>query len=273
MTTTFETTDVVVATTADDAAVVEAVKAHHAELAGRLHALTERVLATSTTGGAAFEQARTLLLGFCTGDLLPHAGAEEAALYPVAAAGEQARLLVDSMVEEHGVVKRLVQQVGSEAEPVRSAAAAYALRVVFDSHLVSENDLVLPMLAADPGVNLAELLQGMHGLLGGHAAGQPQSGAPCGQEAEPGGDGSCGCGHSGDDAVPELDVRNVPHAIRHATVFGAFDGVLPGNQLVLVAPHDPLPLLKQLSSRAGGLLGVDYLERGPDAWRLLLTRG
>jgi uncharacterized protein (DUF2249 family) len=68
-------------------------------------------------------------------------------------------------------------------------------------------------------------------------------------------------------------VRAVPHAIRHATVFGAFDAIPAGGSMVLVAPHDPIPLLSQLTARAGGKLDVSYTERGPEAWRLLLTRG
>ena len=44
----------------------------------------------------------------------------------------------------------------------------------------------------------------------------------------------------------ELDVRAVPHAIRNATVFGALEAVQPGGAMVLVAPHDPLPLLAQV---------------------------
>jgi uncharacterized protein (DUF2249 family) len=38
--------------------------------------------------------------------------------------------------------------------------------------------------------------------------------------------------------------------------------------MVLVAPHDPLPLLAQIESRSPGLFSVDYLERGPEAWRI-----
>jgi uncharacterized protein (DUF2249 family) len=40
---------------------------------------------------------------------------------------------------------------------------------------------------------------------------------------------------------------------------------------VLVAPHDPLPLLAQISDRWPGRFSVDYLERGPDTWRLVLV--
>ena len=72
--------------------------------------------------------------------------------------------------------------------------------------------------------------------------------------------------------LPELDARAVPHAIRHATIFGALDSVGPGSGMVLVAPHDPLPLLEQLEQRSPGLFSIDYLERGPEAWRVRFVR-
>ena len=83
--------------------------------------------------------------------------------------------------------------------------------------------------------------------------------------------GGCGCG--GHDAeAPVLDVRPIPHAIRHATVFGAFDAIAPGQALVLIAPHNPLPLLAQIDERENGAISVSYLDEGPEAWRLKLTR-
>jgi uncharacterized protein (DUF2249 family) len=42
--------------------------------------------------------------------------------------------------------------------------------------------------------------------------------------------------------------------------------------MILVAPHDPLPLLAQIERRAPGVFEVDYLERGPEAWRLSFVR-
>lgn len=81
----------------------------------------------------------------------------------------------------------------------------------------------------------------------------------------------CTCGEH-DTAVPELDVRAIPHAIRHATVFGAWSAIPAGGSLVLVAPHNPKPLLAQLVERDGPLT-VTYLDEGPEAWRLQLTRG
>ena len=86
---------------------------------------------------------------------------------------------------------------------------------------------------------------------------------PCG--------GVCGCGGAEETAEPELDVRQVPHALRHATVFGALDAVPPGTAMVLLAPHDPLPLLAQIEQRSPGAFAVEYLERGPETWRLRLS--
>lgn len=81
---------------------------------------------------------------------------------------------------------------------------------------------------------------------------------------------ACGCGDAPQGA-PELDVRAIPHSIRHATVFGAWSAIPDGGSLDLVAPHDPKPLLTQLAERDGPLT-VTYLLQGPDAWRLHLTR-
>ncbi len=82
---------------------------------------------------------------------------------------------------------------------------------------------------------------------------------------------ACGC-HEVDVAAPELDARAIPHAIRHGTIFGAFSQVRPGAAMVLIAPHDPKPLLAQLVDREGDAVEVSYLQRGPEAWRLLMRR-
>lgn len=66
-------------------------------------------------------------------------------------------------------------------------------------------------------------------------------------------------------------MREVPHALRHLTVFGALDAVPAGTAMVLVAPHGPLPLLAQMEQRNPGVFAVEYLERGPEAWRLRLS--
>lgn len=89
--------------------------------------------------------------------------------------------------------------------------------------------------------------------------------------APPAHDGDCHC-HDDEPAYPELDARAIPHAIRHGAVLGALSQLRPGKALVLVAPHDPLPLLAQVERTYPETFEVSYRERGPEAWRLQLTR-
>jgi len=257
--------DVVIAAREADAQAAEAVERHHAEMSGALAAYADRLLAAAAQRATdAGERARAELIGWCRDELLPHARAEEEALYPAAAATVEGRLLVAAMVSEHGLIAGLVERVAeTQADPVRAAAHAVALRTVFESHLEKENEQILPLLLQTPGVSVAELLGGMHELLGPAEA---EASTGCG------GGHACSCGETDPAGHPELDARTIPQPIRHATIFGALETVQSGGGLVLIAPHDPLPLLAQVDQRWPGGFGVDYLERGPEAWRLLLSR-
>ena len=82
---------------------------------------------------------------------------------------------------------------------------------------------------------------------------------------------TCGCGHHDED-LPVLDARVIPHALRHAAILGALASLAPGRAMALVAPHDPVPLLAQIAERHGDDIAVDYVQRGPEAWKLKLTR-
>lgn len=258
----------VVASTAQDSAAVEAVKQHHAQMAGALAAHVTRV--AQAPDDVAALAARDDLVHWAEHDLVPHAKAEESAMYPLAHADERGRLLVEAMLVEHRLIIGLVTSLRSATDRVHAAAEARALGVTFDSHLAKENDQILPLLASNPEVSLAGALEGMHDLLGGHEGHDHAEEVPAADGASCG--GGCACGESDGPELPELDARSVPHAIRHSTIFGALDAVRPGGGLVLVAPHDPLPLLRQLEDREPGAFTVDYLERGPEAWRLRLQR-
>ncbi|MFD6164034.1 DUF2249 domain-containing protein [Oerskovia sp. NPDC060287] len=329
---------IVLATSAADSRAVEAVVAHHTEMNGTLGLLVE-ALVQAVESGVPAAVAHRRLVDWTRTDLLPHAQAEEAAMYPHAHRDEHARLLVDAMIAEHGVIGELVDALDNAATPVRAAAHARALQVLFETHMTKENEQILPLLALSPDVSLAGVLDGLHELLGGHShgedggvgeagaartGGEPEAsgGCGCGDGAGGGcGDGapegappaagtavagpaaaaetgdavpaaggsaagapahpaataaeghSCGCGgHDDAGNLPVLDARAVPHAIRHATIFGALDGVAPGAGMVLLAPHDPLPLLAQVDARWPGTFTVDYLERGPETWALAFTR-
>lgn len=259
--------DVVLASTEVDAAAVAAVEQHHAEMASVLAALVETLVALASHRDAEVAlAARDDLTRWCHSDLAPHAIAEEQTLYPAARDREGGRLLVDGMRAEHAALLSLIDEVAGTDDTVRAAAAAKALQVVFENRLRKENELLLPLLAGAADVSLAELLEGMNEP----AADQQGERA---DRQQPGCDGhSCGCREADGPGYPELDARGVPHAIRHATIFGALEAVRPGSGLLLVAPHDPIPLLNQIEQRWPGVFDVDYLDRGPEAWRLSFSR-
>ena len=254
-----------ISTNEADAAAAEAVVDHHAQLLGALALLADGVVDAAAAGDSAVAlERRDRLHEWCQHELVPHAQAEEEGLYPAAHDRSEGRLLIDGMLAEHAALAKLVDALDSD-DPTRLAATAHTLHIVFGLHIDKENDLVLPLLASAPDVSLAALLDGMHELLGHEDTDtDTSSGADDGHE--------CGCNEPTDTSYPELDARLVPHAIRHATIFGALDAVRPGGGLILVAPHDPLPLLAQLEQRSPDTFSVSYLERGPEAWRMSIIR-
>lgn len=69
-----------------------------------------------------------------------------------------------------------------------------------------------------------------------------------------------------------LDVRTVPRPERHHRIFGMLDSLQPGHSVMLTVDHDPIPLHYQLETHFDGLFRWDYLERGPELWRVRITR-
>jgi uncharacterized protein (DUF2249 family) len=71
---------------------------------------------------------------------------------------------------------------------------------------------------------------------------------------------------------PVLDIRREPPATRHAVIFAKFDALEPGMGFELVNDHDPRPLYYQLSAEQPGTFTWDYLEEGPEIWRVRIGR-
>lgn len=82
---------------------------------------------------------------------------------------------------------------------------------------------------------------------------------------------TCACAHDDSEAII-LDSRTIPHAIRHAAIFGALEAIQPGISLDLVASHDPLPLLATLERKHPDVFSISYLGSGPEVWTLRFTR-
>ena len=74
------------------------------------------------------------------------------------------------------------------------------------------------------------------------------------------------------DTTGDLDVRLIPHAERHTTIFGRLEALQTGESLVIVNDHDPKPLRYQTSALWPDTFEWDYLESGPEQWRISITR-
>ena len=71
---------------------------------------------------------------------------------------------------------------------------------------------------------------------------------------------------------PQLDVRTEPPARRHELIFNTYDKLAPGEGFVLINDHDPKPLYYQLAAEHPDQFSWDYLEEGPEAWRVRIGR-
>lgn len=71
---------------------------------------------------------------------------------------------------------------------------------------------------------------------------------------------------------PDLDVRNEPPARRHELIFETWEGLAEGEGFVLVNDHDPKPLEYQFAAEHAGQFTWDYLEQGPQVWRVRIGR-
>ena len=69
-----------------------------------------------------------------------------------------------------------------------------------------------------------------------------------------------------------LDVRPIRPADRHGQIFEAFEALLPGAGFELVNDHDPKPLYYQFAAERAGTFTWDYLETGPEVWRVRIGR-
>jgi len=153
-----------------DEAAAATIRRHHEHLVAELETLVAALgtapgTAPGTRGtdpGEASGSAKARLVDWARTSLAPHAAGEETTFYRTAADTEAGRLLVAGLVAEHGVILGIVDAIEASTEPAATAGWAGALLRVFTSHAAKENDLVLPLLVADPGANLEALLEEMH---------------------------------------------------------------------------------------------------------------
>lgn len=67
--------------------------------------------------------------------------------------------------------------------------------------------------------------------------------------------------------APEIEPK-----YRHPFILESFDKLSPGEYLCLQNDHDPRPLRYQFMQERTDLFSWEYLEQGPDIWRVAIGR-
>jgi regulator of cell morphogenesis and NO signaling len=69
-----------------------------------------------------------------------------------------------------------------------------------------------------------------------------------------------------------LDVTVIEPRFKHPTIFDKFDSLLAGEAFIIHNDHDPKPLYYQLLAERGQVFVWDYLESGPEVWKVKIAK-
>lgn len=69
-----------------------------------------------------------------------------------------------------------------------------------------------------------------------------------------------------------LNVTLLEPRVKHPTIFARFDELNEGETLIIHNDHDPKPLYYQLLGQRGNIFTWDYLESGPEWWKIKISK-
>lgn len=69
-----------------------------------------------------------------------------------------------------------------------------------------------------------------------------------------------------------LDVTQIVPKLKHATIFEYFDALDAGEGFIIDNDHDPKPLYYELLGERGNIFNWEYLEQGPEWWRVRIAK-
>jgi uncharacterized protein (DUF2249 family) len=69
-----------------------------------------------------------------------------------------------------------------------------------------------------------------------------------------------------------FDVRSIPGRVKHAQIFQRWSDLPVGQFFILLNDHDPVPLRYQFEAEFANAFSWEYLERGPEEFRVKITK-
>lgn len=70
----------------------------------------------------------------------------------------------------------------------------------------------------------------------------------------------------------QVDARKYPPREKHDVIFKTFEGLKTGEKMELINDHDPKPLHYQMMAEYTDQFGWEYLEEGPEVWRVAIEK-
>jgi len=78
------------------------------------------------------------------------------------------------------------------------------------------------------------------------------------------------------DLIPDhnkvLDVRPIPCSIKHGLILKTWFDLPVGDHFILLNDHDPVPLRFQFEAQFLGAHTWEYVQRGPEEYRVRITK-
>ncbi len=141
--------------------VAQAMYGHHAIMVNQLQDLTHKV----ETAEIGWESARDQVVAYLVEEVLPHAVAEESTIYRVGTEFESLKKLIESMLFEHTVIRRLTDSLRASVLRSQALSLAASAAKLFEVHAEKENRFIIATLEPREDVNLGAVLGDMHQLL------------------------------------------------------------------------------------------------------------
>jgi len=69
-----------------------------------------------------------------------------------------------------------------------------------------------------------------------------------------------------------LDTRDYAQPEMHNAIFKTIYNLIPGHSMELINNHDPQALQYYLTTECAGQFQLQYIEQGPEVWRIAITR-
>lgn len=74
------------------------------------------------------------------------------------------------------------------------------------------------------------------------------------------------------ETINTLNVTALEPRLKHPTIFEMYDALHPGQAFIIENDHDPKPLYYQLLAERGQTFLWDYLENGPEIWKVKIAK-